>query len=91
MIIVCFKSNRLKVIVKQIIFFYVVSFTFGGITFMIIAILVVLVADLFFTNTQSKWVIFSAVMVPVLMQSNLSPFLFIIYLLYDIFNCIFLT
>lgn len=68
-----YKKSNFGNYIAGILANFLSGFEFGGITFMIIAILVVLVADLFFTNTQSKWVIFSAVMVPVLMQSNLSP------------------
>ena len=49
------------------------GFEFGGLPFLIISILVVVLADIFFTNTQSKRIIFSTVMVPVLMQSNFAP------------------
>lgn len=36
MVLIAFKERKLKIILKQLVFFYLVSFTFGGITFMLI-------------------------------------------------------
>lgn len=36
MIIVAFESNKVKNIIRQVIFFYLVSFTFGGVAFMLL-------------------------------------------------------
>lgn len=42
-VIIAFDSNKIKSIIRQLIFFYLVSFTFGGVTFML----------LFFVNPEN--------------------------------------
>ena len=36
LVLIAFNSNKTKIIIKQLIFLYLVSFTFGGITFMLL-------------------------------------------------------
>ena len=36
LILIAFDSNKIKKLIKQLIFFYLVSFTFGGATFMLL-------------------------------------------------------
>ncbi len=43
LVVIAFNTNKLKIVIKQLIFLYLVSFTFGGITFML----------LFFINPQN--------------------------------------
>ena len=49
------------------------SFSFNGIVYLLIAILIMMVCDYFLTGVQAKWIIFSPVIVPVLMKSNITP------------------
>ena len=49
------------------------SFTFTGVIYLIIAILIMMISDFFLTGVQAKWVIFSPVIVPALMRSNITP------------------
>ena len=44
-----------------------------GIPLIIITLIVIAISNLFLTSTTSKWMIFSPVVVPMLMQSNISP------------------
>ena len=49
------------------------SFSFNGIIYLLIAIIVMMICDYFLTGVQAKWIIFSPVIVPVLMKSNITP------------------
>ena len=64
------KSTLFNAITKQNI---LASFSFTGIVYLIIAILIMMVSDFFLTGVQAKWVIFSPVVVPALMRSNITP------------------
>lgn len=46
---------------------------FTGIPLIIITLIFIAISGLFLTSTSSKWLIFSPVVVPLLMQSNISP------------------
>ena len=46
---------------------------FSGIPLIILCILVIAISNLFLTSPTAKWQILSPVMVPMLMQSNISP------------------
>ena len=49
------------------------SFSFTGIIYLLIAIIIMMICDYFLTGVQSKWIIFSPVIVPALMKSNITP------------------
>lgn len=49
------------------------SLTFSGIPLLLIAILVIAISNILLPNITSKWMIFSPILVPVLMQANISP------------------
>ena len=49
------------------------SLQFTGIPLIIITLVFIAISGLFLTSTSSKWLIFSPVVVPMLMQSNISP------------------
>ncbi len=49
------------------------GFSFGGIFYLIIAIFFMMISDYFLTGVQAKWIIFSPIIVPILMQSNIAP------------------
>ena len=46
---------------------------FSGIPLIIVALLVIAISNIFLTSSTSKWMILSPVVVPMLMQSNISP------------------
>ena len=46
---------------------------FSGIPLIIVCLLVVAISNLFLTSAQTKWMILSPAMVPILMHSNISP------------------
>ena len=46
---------------------------FTGIPLIIVSLLLIAFANLFFTGTANKWMIFAPVVVPMFMQSNISP------------------
>jgi aminobenzoyl-glutamate transport protein len=47
--------------------------SFSGIPLIVITLIFIAIANLFLTSTASKWMIFSPVVVPLFMQSNISP------------------
>ncbi len=47
--------------------------SFSGIPLIIVTLIFIAIANLFLTSTASKWMIFSPVVVPLFMQSNISP------------------
>ena len=49
------------------------TFSFSGILYLLLAIFIMAICDFFLTGVQSKWIIFSPVIVPVLMKSNITP------------------
>ena len=49
------------------------SLQFSGIPLIIISLIFIAISGLFLTSTSSKWLLFSPVVVPMLMQSNVSP------------------
>lgn len=46
---------------------------FSGIPLILLVLLLIAISNLFLTTTVTKWTIFSPVLVPALMQSNISP------------------
>ena len=71
--IAIFKKTNIGTIIAGILANVLNSFSFGGITYLVIAIIVMMISDFFLTGVQAKWVIFSPVIVPVLMQTNIAP------------------
>ena len=49
------------------------TFSFSGIIYLLIAIVVMIICDFFLTGVQAKWIIFSPVIVPALMTANITP------------------
>ena len=68
-----FRKSNIGTIITGILANILSSFSFGGILYLIIAVIIMLISDFFLTGVQAKWIIFSPVVVPVLMQSNISP------------------
>ena len=49
------------------------GFDFGGLIYLVIAVVIMMISDFFLTGAEAKWIIFAPIVVPVLMQSNISP------------------
>lgn len=47
--------------------------SFSGLSLIIITLLLIAISNFFLTSSSSKWMIFSPVVVPMFMQSNISP------------------
>ena len=71
--IAIFKKTNIGVILTGIVANVIDSLTFSGIPLLIIAILLISFATLFLTTPAGKWEILAPVIVPPLMQSNISP------------------
>ncbi len=71
--IAIFKKTNIGIILTGIVANVIDSLTFSGIPLLIIAILLIAFANLFLTTASLKWEILAPVIVPPLMQSNISP------------------
>ena len=68
-----FRKSNIGTIITGILSNILSGFSFGGIVYLIIAIFIMMICDYFSTGIQSKWMVFAPSIVPVLMQSNISP------------------
>ncbi len=68
-----FRKTNIGTILTGIVANVIDSISFGGIPLLVIAILLMAVANLFLTTPQAKWVILAPVIVPPLMQFNIAP------------------
>ncbi len=68
-----FKRTNIGTVIAGILANVLSSFSFGGIFYLIIAIIIMMISDYFLTGIQAKWIIFAPVIVPALMQSSISP------------------
>lgn len=71
--IAIFKMTNIGVVLSAILANFLNSLSFGGLPFLIISFFIMVLSDFFLTGMQSKWIIFSPVVVSVLMKSNISP------------------
>ena len=71
--IAIFKMTNIGVVLSAILANFLNSLSFGGLPFLIISFFIMGLSDFFLTGMQSKWIIFSPVVVSVLMKSNISP------------------
>ncbi len=71
--IAIFKKTNIGVILTGIVANVIDSLTFSGVPLLIISILLIAFANLFLTTASGKWEILAPVIVPPLMQSNISP------------------
>ena len=68
-----FKRTNIGTILTGIVANVIDSLTFSGIPLLFVAILLIAFASLFVTTAGGKWEILAPVIVPPLMQSNISP------------------
>lgn len=71
--IAIFKMTNIGMVLISIMVNFLNSLSFGGIPFLVISFLIIGLANIFVPGIQSKWLIFSPVVVSVLMKSNISP------------------
>lgn len=71
--IAIFKKTNIGVILTGIVANVIDSLTFSGVPLLIISILLIAIANIFLTTASGKWEILAPVIVPPLMQSNISP------------------
>ena len=68
-----FKKTNIGTVIAGICANALSTFSFTGIIYLLIAILIMVICDFFLTGVQAKWIIFSPVIVPALMKSNITP------------------
>ncbi len=68
-----FKKTNIGTVIAGICANALSTFSFTGIIYLLIAILIMCICDFFLTGVQAKWIIFSPVVVPALMRSNITP------------------
>ena len=68
-----FKRSNIGVVISAFLGNILSSFSFGGLIYVIIAMIVMLISDFFLTGIEAKWSIFAPVIVPALMRSNIAP------------------
>ena len=68
-----FKKSNIGVVIVALITNLIRSLPFGGIPLIIVTLLLIAVSGLFVTTQTSKWAMLAPVVVPLLMQNNISP------------------
>lgn len=68
-----FKKTNIGIIIVGSLANIVKSLSFTGAPLILLCLIVIAVANLFVTTPVSKWTILAPVMVPMMMQSNISP------------------
>ena len=71
--IALFKRTNIGTILTGIVANVIDSITFGGLPLLILSIILIALANVFLTTAAAKWMILAPVIVPPLMQSNISP------------------
>ena len=71
--IAVFRKSNIGMIITAWLASLLEHMTLGGIPLIIISLLLIALSNFFLTSSASKWMIFSPIMVPMFMQSNISP------------------
>jgi len=71
--IAIFRRSNIGLVVTSWLASLLKSMNLSGIPLLIIALLLIAISNFFLTSPASKWMIFSPVVVPMFMQSNISP------------------
>lgn len=71
--IAVFRKTNIGLIITAWLASLIEKLSFSGIPLIIISLLFIAISNLFLTSPASKWMIFSPVIVPMFMQSNISP------------------
>ena len=67
------RKTNFSTIITGIMANFLSGLSFSGLPYLLIAIILIAVSNIFLTNITAKWIIFSPVIVPTLMQANISP------------------
>lgn len=68
-----FKKTNMGTVITGIFANILSTFSFSGIVYLLIAVVIMTICDFFLTGVQAKWIIFSPVVVPALMKANITP------------------
>ena len=71
--IAVFRKTNIGLIIAALLASLIEKLSFTGVPLIIISLIFIAISNLFLTSTASKWMIFSPVIVPMFMQSNISP------------------
>lgn len=71
--IAVFKESNIGTVITAIGANIIKELSFSGLPLILLVLLVILICNLFMTSPVSKWTILSPVVVPLMMQSNISP------------------
>lgn len=71
--IAIYKMTNIGAVFTSIMANFLNSIPFGGIPFLIISFSLIGLTNIFSTGMQTKWIVFSPIVVSVLMKSNISP------------------
>jgi len=71
--IAAFKKSNIGIIISCVGADLINNLAFNGILLVVVALIIIAFSGLFLTSAVSKWTIFSPVVVPMMMQSNISP------------------
>lgn len=71
--IAVFRKSNIGLIVTAWLASLLEHLSFSGLPLIIVTVLLIALSNLLLTSTTSKWMIFSPVVVPMFMQSNISP------------------
>lgn len=71
--IAIFKKTNIGMIITAWLANLIRILDFSGVPLIIITIIFIAIANIFLTGTATKWMIFAPVVVPLFMQSNISP------------------
>ena len=68
-----FKKTNIGTVITGIFANILSTFSFSGIIYLLIAVIIMTISDFFLPGVQAKWIIFSPVVVPALMKANITP------------------
>ncbi len=71
--IAVFRKSNIGVVITAWLANALEHMQFSGIPLIVVTLLIIAIANLFLTSAANKWLIFSPVVVPLFMQSNISP------------------
>ncbi len=71
--IAVFRKTNIGMVVTAWLAYLLEKLSFSGIPLIIVTLILIAVSNLLLTSAASKWMIFSPVVVPMFMQSNISP------------------
>ena len=71
--IAIFKKTNIGIVITAWLAEVLNYMNLSGIALIVISLILIAIANIFLTSTSNKWLIFSGIVVPMFMQSNISP------------------